>query len=494
MRLKNHFLTVAVSAAGVSVFVQLLAFARQVLVAAYFGIERSFDTYVIVYTIATVAVFTFGAIFDSIAVPHLVRARESSSPETARALARSIFHVSLWMGGATSLLFLIAVPLLAPIVATGFSAEERIGLGHLAWYFLPWTLVCVPYYAAAARHKMEWRFNRVFSAEISIVVVSIGFLLFWHDDVRMLPLAYGSGYAVGLVYLGAGIPLVHRASDGLPPSVRPVLRNIGELFLANQTGGLTGIVDRHIQSFLAAGGIAAVNYSSQITTSLASLLTFREIYIVPLTQKLDRAERLERLLSGLLLVAVPLSGLISLLAPDIVKVLLERGRFDAAATALTADVLRIGALSLVTASVMTPLARMFQITDRIYYTHIMYLAVAVSLAIFGYLFVFVLGWGVRGVALMQLTSGVVSAILTSYLVGRCGIHLRWRSIVGRFSLAAVVSVAACLAALAATSALDNVWGRLLVGGAIYGLIVLVCYFLARAQLSGIVFGSVSTEI
>lgn len=478
---------------GVTLLVQVLAFLRQLLIAAYFGIGRDFDAYVMVYTMATVMVFTFGAIFDSIAVPHLVRAREKDGPETALALARSIFRLSLWLGGGMSLVFLVAVPLLTPIFASGFSPEERSGLASLAWYFLPWTFVCLPYYAAAARHKMEWRFNRVFIAEIVIVAVSIVFLTLRHGDIRMLPLAYASGYAVGLLQLVAGTALWRRATGESPPSVRNVVRNIGEMFLANQSGGVSALVDRHIQSFVPAGGIGAVNYATQIIGSLSNLLTFREIYMVPLTAQAERAERLERLLIGVLLVAVPLSGLVACFAPELVKVLLQRGRFDATATALTADVLRIGAFSLATAGITAPLYRMFQIVDRIHYMHVVNLTAALTLGIFGYLFVVALGWGVRGVASMQLASGTISTVLIAHLVGRCGVRVRWRTVLGWLALAACISGIAYAAAAAAITELENTWLRLVIGGTAYGLVVLFFYFLARAQLRGIVFGLKTAE-
>jgi putative peptidoglycan lipid II flippase len=488
VQFKGRFLTVAASAMGVTLLVQVLAFLRQLLIAAYFGVGRNFDVYVMVYTVATVMVFTFAGIFDSVTVPHLVRKRESEGLEAALALARSLFRLSLVLGGGMSLAFLIAVPLLAPIFATGFSPEERSNLARLVWYFLPWTFLCLPYYAATARHKMEWRFNRVFTAEIVIVAVSIGFLVFWHGDIHLLPIAYATGYGAGLVQLAAGAALLRRDENEPRPSARGVLRNIGELFLANQTGGLVQLLDRHFQSFLAAGGIGAVNYSGQITASLSSLLAFRDIYVVPLTQHADRAERLERLLSGLLLMSIPFAGLVACLAPDLVTALLQRGRFDAAATALTAEVLRIGALSLVPQAVIGPLARIFQIIDRIHNTHVLYLAMAASTVVSGYLFVIMLGWGVQGVASMQLTGSVIAAIVTSYLIHRCGIQVRWRPILGLLLLALVVAGIAYLAATVAISQLENTWLRLAVGGSAYGFVVLLCYFSARAQLRGILFG------
>jgi putative peptidoglycan lipid II flippase len=472
----------------VTLLVQVLAFLRQLLVAAYFGVGRGIDAYVMIYTVATVLVFTFAGIFDSIAVPHLVRTRERDGAEAAFALARSIFRLSLLLGVGMSLVFLIAVPTFAPIFATGFSPEERLGLTQLSWYFLPWTLVCVPYYAAAARYKMEWRFNRVFIAEIVVVVVSIAVLALQHGHIRALPIAYASGYAAGLLLLAVGLLSWRRSGSVATPSIRGVLRNIGEMFLANQSNSLTSIVDRHIQSFLAPGGIGAVNYSSQIIGSISTLLTFREIYMVPLTREVDRTERLERLISGLLLMAIPLVGFVACFAPELVTVLLQRGRFDAAATALTTQALRIGAFGLVASTVFLPLLRMFQILDRIRLTHLLFLLTALEYAVLGYLFVVALGLGVRGVALMQVTCGVPNTIVAIYLLTRCGIRLDWRQMLHYFLLASLVSGAACFVALVAVSGLGNAWARISIGGATYGMVILISYFFTRSQWRSIMLG------
>ena len=122
---------------------------------------------------------------------------------------------------------LVAVPVLTPVIATGFSVPEKKGLAELAWYFLPWTLICLPYYAAAARYKMEWRFNRVFVAEILIIVISIGALALWHDDIEHLPLAYAAGYMAGLLLLIVGAGLVWPKKKSARPSLRAILTEYG---------------------------------------------------------------------------------------------------------------------------------------------------------------------------------------------------------------------------------------------------------------------------
>lgn len=477
-----------VSASGASLAVQVLAFFRQVLIAACFGVARDLDMYVVIYAIATFVVFTFGSIFDSIAVSHLVRARERGGDDAAHALAGAIFRLSLWLAGAASIVFIVAVPLLSPLVATGFSPAERGEIARLAWYFLPWAAVCLPYYAAAALHKAEWRFNRAFAAEIVVVLVSIGVLAAWHDDIRSLPLAYAAGYVAGLLWLCAGSKIGQKSAQPAPP-VRGLLRNIGELYLANQSGSLAGVVDRHVQSFVPAGGMAAINYSGQLVNALSTLLAFREVFLVPLAQEGDRTEKLERLLCGLVLLAAPLAGIVACFASEMVKVLFERGRFDATATALTAQVLRINAFGLIVGVMFMPLFRMFQISDRIHFSHAVFLSLALSLAAFGYLFVVALDLGVVGVALMQLAGGLLSCAVAGYLVGRCGVRPRWWRVLGHLLFAAAVSAAAYLIATFAVWELENTWARLVAGGAAYGAVILAGYFLVRSRLRGIVFGA-----
>ena len=487
VRSTNRFLSVLISAGGISIIVYALAFLRQVLVAAWFGVSREMDVYVMAYTLATVVVFSFANIFDTVAVPHLVQQHEQEGAEAARALTRKLVRASLWLGVAASVLLLVGTWLFAPIIVTGFSFEERAGLVRLMWGFVPWTLFCLPYYAHAAWYKAQWRFGQVFAADILVVLVSIAALALWHESIDSLPYAYGIGYAAGLIQLAVGAHLWRAPKSARP--LRAVLRNIGELYAANQTGALASLVDRHVQSYVPIGGVGAVNYAAQIVNALSGLLAFREVFVVPLAQKDDRDIRLERLICGLVLISVPISGFVICFAPEIVKVLLEHGRFDHAATSLTSSVLQINAISLSIGAVSTPMFRMFQVVDRIHLTHVKYLTSAASLALFGYLFVGILNLGVRGVAYMQVSSAIVGFALLACLVAFCGIRVHWWRVLRYFFLACAGAGVAYAAGKLAASPFENVWARLAGGGGAFGLFVGACYFFARSRLYAIAFGT-----
>jgi putative peptidoglycan lipid II flippase len=487
---KSRFLVVAASATGVSIAIQALSFLRQAMIAAFFGIGRDLEFFVMTYAVATYVAFTFGAIFDSVVVSRLVRARENEGTQVARQLASSVFRLSLCMAAAASLLLILAVPLLAPIIATGFGHQEWPNLSRIAWYFIPWICAYLPYYAVAAWYKSKWQFRRIFSAEIAVVITSIAVLALWHHDIRALPLAYAAGYAAGLIFCLPRSELLHRSSKVRSQGLRDLLRNIGEFYLTNQTGSLATLVDRHMQSFVPAGGVAAINYSSQLIVNISNLLVLREAFVVPLAQQENRADKLERLISGLMFVAVPLAGIVVCFAPEIVQVLFQRGRFGAAATELTAEALRINALGLLVAPILPPICRMLQIIDRINYTHLMLLAMAAACAISGYVFVLALGLGVRGVALMQLASSIAGCAVAAWMVARCGIALGWHRIVRCLMFAAAATAVAGLVAMAASWPFANAWARLLAGGAAYALVVLAFYLPARSHIRSIVFGAI----
>jgi peptidoglycan biosynthesis protein MviN/MurJ (putative lipid II flippase) len=374
-------------------------------------------------------------------------------------------------------------------VATGFAASEKKKIAELAWYFLPWTLIYVPYYSAAARYKMEWRFNRVFTAEIVTIIVSLAILAVWHDDVTHLPIAYAGGYAAGLLMLFVGADLLRLRTIPSRPSVRALLRNIAELFVANQSSNVTSVIDRHIQSFVPAGGVAAINYSAQVTITLASFLSFRDVFAVPLAIAHDRDGKLERLLCGLVLLAAPMAGFCVCFAPEIVTLIFQRGRFDAAATELTSQVLRISALGLVTGAIFFPLMRTFQIMDRINLTYVLFITLSVLTAVFGYIFVVLLQLGVRGVAMMQVANGPFVCCVAALLLRYCGLHLNWWRILRYLLFACLASLAASYAATTAASGLENPLVRLVAGGTAYGLVMAAIYGAAIAQLRKIAFGS-----
>jgi putative peptidoglycan lipid II flippase len=477
-RMKARFSAHVLSTFAITVIQQVVGLGRQILIAAYFGLSREYDQYLVVYAVATIVVFSLSPVFDTIAVTRLVKIREIEGDTAFWRNSNRLLLQSLLGGVLFAVALNVVLHLLISVIAAGFNQAERDSVKQLALYFTLWVVIIIPYYAVSVHLKALWRFHWAFGAETVAIIVSAAALWLRHDSIECLPEAYTVGYLAAFIMLLArrGIHF----SEGKGCSVE-LLGGMANQHLANQFGSMTGLVDRYYQSYLEAGGISALGYAGQIVNNLSSLLTFREIYVVPLTTEAGRSERLERILQGVVLISIPSVFFVAEFANLIASVLFQRGNFTPEAAALTGDVMRIMAWSLVISSILAPLARLFQILNRISYSHVLYLVSLIGTAIFQYLLVFRFGWGVYGVAWAGLANSAVVTLVVIGLVRRCGVAINWRPVFANALFAAALAgVAAAISwpLIAGFSAVV----ALALGGVVFGLIVGMGYFLARARL------------
>lgn len=486
---QRGFLKAMLSATGVSIAAQLLAFLRQIMTAAYFGVARELDIYFMTYAIATIMVLSFGAILDSVGIPHLVRTREEQGEATFRELAGSLVAFSVVLALVLSALFIAATPLVARFMAAGFPEADRQEIRSMAVSFLPWTCIALPYYALCSVFKSVHRFSLVFTGEVVIALGSVLFLALHHSSVTALPLSYFAGYVFASVLLLAYAAGRFRLWGSLrTDAMKGVTRNFFELFGANQLASLATVIERFFQSFLPAGGISALNYSSQMTVAATSVLTFREIFIVPLSSADRRAEKLERLVIAITVVVVPVMIFIAAYAGDIVAVLFERGRFDQSAKAVTAATLSVYALVLLPSTAGLPVFRMFQVIDRIRMTAVVYLLGALNFAVFGSIFLFGARMGTPGMALTVVVNSYLSVLVSLVLLRKCGVMTNWVRMSAYGVYTAFISLAALgLIRVLPLAAPHNPFVALLVSGCLFSMLVLLGYLPLWRRLKQVIY-------
>ena len=480
--MKIRFIHHIASTVGFSILQQVVGLGRQVLIAAFYGLSREFDGYLVVLAVATMFIFNLSSVFDTVAVARLAQVRERDGDQAFWRMSNRL----LWQAALAGVVFAVGLIgmlyLVMPIVAAGFSPQERELVHELAFYFVPWAIVILPYYAVTAHLKALWKFHYVFIAELATMVVSIVVLLIWHGSVVDLPMAYGAGYLCGLLGLLVCRGLVRVREDRPSPNLA---LSMGNQYLANQMGSLSGLVDRYFQSFLMAGGISALGYVGQIVNSLSSLMTFREIYVVPLASEAGRSERLARMMSGIAFISVPCTAFVIAFAEPMVQVLFERGKFTAVDTTITAAVLQIMAASLLFSSLLAPMVRLFQILNRIAYSHLLYLASLVGTAVLQYLLVFRFGLDVYGIAWATVGNSAALTLFVALLVRHLGIVLDWQVVLRNAALAALIALAA-LAVSKGISLRSQGVIELIVGGGAYWAVVALGYFAMRDRLRRII--------
>jgi putative peptidoglycan lipid II flippase len=387
--------------------VQAVAFLRQLVIASAFGVDRAMDLYVLVFTVASVIGFSLGSVMENATVPLLVQRLEAADRAGFRQIALRVVIIGVLLGVAAAAAFLLAVPLVARYVTTGLSAPERQAMVDLSWWFTPWVLIATPYYAVGSILKAGSRFRRFMAAELLVTIVSLAVVLVWRPGVYALPLAYAAGYGAALLTMLPGLPVARALGERDTGRSWGVLRQIARFGAVSQIGALGALADRFLASHLPAGAIAAGSYAQLIAGQASALLSFREAFMVPLSEADRRAEKLERMIAGLLVLAVPCAIFLSARAESVVSVLLERGRFDRAAVALAAEMLALQAAAIPVGAVLLPVYRTLQIIGRMRFAGAILLFNALANLAIGSILMFGLGLG--------LTGYLAAAVLASHL-------------------------------------------------------------------------------
>ena len=487
---KQSFFNAIISAFSVSVLAQVIGLVRQILIAAYFGISRGLDIYFMTYAMATLAVFSLGPIFDTVSVPHLVKTLEEKGYDSFKKLTGSIFSFSLSFGFVLGTIFILIVPIAVKVMAVGFSSEDKKAVLSMSFYFLPWALIFLPYYALCSFYKSIRRFNIVFLGEIIISVFSILAILAYHTSTRSLPIAYFTGYLAAFSMLFVvSFKYFKRVGRIFTSEMKDIYRNFVELFGANQVGSLSSVAERFLQSFLPMGGISALAYSSQITTNASGLLSFRDIFLVPLSASKQRSEKLERAVIGLILVSVPIMFFCSFHAADIVTILFKRGKFDINAAAITASALSIYMLTLLPATAGVPAFRMFQVLDRIKNTAVIYLFGFFNFLILGTFFTFYLKAGVVGLAWTVAINAYLANAATFYLLNKHGIKINFFRIAKYLGYSSLVSLV-----ILAIVQMPNLSAKLgivgfLISGFVFSLLIFIAHLPIRKKIMSIAYGN-----
>jgi putative peptidoglycan lipid II flippase len=130
------------------------------------------------------------------------------------------------------------------------------------------------------------------------------------------------------------------------PDVREYLRLTLPLMVGLTMTFSTEFFFRFFGSYLPAGSIAVLNFSLRVMLILVGIFgqavgtaSYPFMARLAAEQRLDELNRLLNRTLRYLALVIPFSALLMVLSPEVVRILFQRGRFDPAATRITAEVL-----------------------------------------------------------------------------------------------------------------------------------------------------------
>ncbi len=356
---------------------------RDQLVAAQFGAGAVTDAFNVAFRLPNLLrrLFAEGA-FSQAFVPFLAATRGRDGDEATQALIDAVATVLLWALLATSVLGIVAAPLLIWLLAAGL-AEFDLAVLMARWMF-PY-IACMSLVALSAGILNTWK--RFAVPALTPVLLNLSMIgaawlgVPWFRSLGLEPvLALAGGVMLGgLLQLAVQVPALGRIGRlprfGLSPSavarawrhpgVGRILRQMAPALLGVSVAQISLLINTQIASQLGVGAVSWLFYADRLMEFPTGLLgvALGSVLLpqLALAKGRDDGAAYSALLDwGLrlvLLLALPCAVALVLFPQPLIAVLFHYGAFSAADVAQTALALRgygVGLLALIAVKVLAP--------------------------------------------------------------------------------------------------------------------------------------------
>ena len=328
---------------GLGLLVKPLGLVTQILLARWFGADERLDAYLLALFLLTFGDGTLSRVFKGALVPHLIQ-----QMRRLEALAYARYQngvVGLFVGGGAAWLVLLAV-LAGPVVALVGpdlpEATQDLTVRMLLAMALP-GLFMVANNLSIAVLQMHQVFRMAGAMPVLNAVCILGALVLWHDTLGIwsMPVGFAASHVLQwpLVH---GRALIARAWRPLRPSLggadlRMIRGLVGFMAAAELMLTLNLFLDKWFALGLEAGSVSSLHYAYTITntvlilfaTSLVTVMFPRMSAAIAAGDMEGCSAAIRTNLGRAAHLVVPAALMAVAASPEIVRVLFQRGEFDA---------------------------------------------------------------------------------------------------------------------------------------------------------------------
>lgn len=353
-----------VKAAGlilaISIIGRLLGFVREQVIAAEFGTTMATDAYLMAFTIPNLIYVILGGALATAFIPVFTATNVNQGPRESSKLASYTVNLAALVMSAIAVLGILLAPLLVALIAPGFSPEAQDLTVKLTRIMFPCVLLAtLSMLQGGILNSLQHFAAPAFtSAAFSgTVILAVFFLV---PEMGVYGLALGTVLAM-VAQVIIQLPAMFGRGLRYHPTIslqNPGVQKIGELVFPVMIG--TGVnqvyvtIDRILASTLIEGSLAALNFANKLMFLPFNLFVVAvNTAVFPslsaLAARGDNKELGNTMVFGLNLVGlftIPAAIGLFVLSWPIVRVLFERGAFDANSTQMTAFALQFFVLGL----------------------------------------------------------------------------------------------------------------------------------------------------
>ncbi|MCH1960632.1 murein biosynthesis integral membrane protein MurJ [Romboutsia hominis] len=355
-----------------TILAKVLGFGRELVLASSYGASMYSDAYITAMNIPLVIFATIGTTLATVLIPMYFEVNNNLGEKEALKFTNNVFNIVVIMCLILGILGLVFTDEIVKVFAVGFKGEAF----EVAVNFTRVTIVGIVFtglsYLMTAYLQINNNFaipgmasipkNIIMIASIILSVVYNPYIMIWGTLLGMaaeflfqLPFAIKNGYKYSRY-----INIKDKYLKKMSWLIMPVLIGVA----VNQ---INTMVDRTLASTLGEGSISALNYANKLNGFVMALfIASIGSVIYPMLSKLSTENNKEKFtesvvksINSVILLVVPISIGAIVLAIPIVRILFERGEFDARATSMTAIALAMYSLGMLAFGLRDILGKVF---------------------------------------------------------------------------------------------------------------------------------------
>lgn len=422
----NRRILSAVMAVGfASLMVKGVSFFKEIVVAFYFGRDRSLDIFLIAFALPTFGISVLGGAIQSSFTPTYLDMLHKEGREASRTLLGSVSLVYVGILFLAAILMALGAPWLLHALASGFSAAELTQTRHIFYMLVP-ILVCssvAQLYTSllAAEHK----FTLPALASVTTPVCTMAALLIAYRSLGIYSLVLATTVGAFLEVLVSASLMVRTrvvptfAWGGFTPELKQVFAQFFPLIAGTVLMAGTMITDQAMAAMLPAGAVSALNYGNKLPAVANTLISGAVgTAVLPYFSRMIAGGDWNGLLATYnsfvrftFIATLPIAVLLIALSYFIIRTVFQHGAFSTSDTQVVTYVQMCLLLEIPFYTVGMLAVRMIAALKK---TVVLVWGALISLAlnvILNYLFMQI--WGVAGIA---LSTSVVYAVSMCYLL------------------------------------------------------------------------------
>jgi len=463
---------------------QVLAFATQMMMAAFFGAGAGMDAFLAANAIPQYVIAVVLGSLSVVFVPVFIEYLKTGREDEAWLVASSIINLTLLGLGVLVIAGVLFPEVILGATAPGLIKGVRLQAVQVAVITWPSVLATGVISLLTGIYQSQARFGWPAAVPVIGAFVNLSMIFILTQRFGIIGLAIANTVGI-LLQAGLLLPLAFKRGcyrltlNWRHPGVGKVLRLLLPLVIANVVAKSIPVIDRFFASKMEEGSISHLGYAFRIFSVLSVLIStgIATVVFPRMATNVASTEisNLRRTISGSMrvmwLAIAPVMAISRALALPLIMVLFRRGQFSLDDAIVVSGLMQIYLLALPAACLATVTGRSFyELKDT---RTVAILGSLESLAYVLYAWVLSQRFGVMGVAFAFVLYFNISllwqALVMRYKVGQVG----GRTVINSFVRTGLAAILGGAAAWSVTVLMPNVWLQLVLG-AVSGLSV---YFL-----------------